>query len=312
MKAFRAHGKLLISAEYMVLHGSKALAVPLQKGQVLQRIRSENRSVFSWKATYGADIWFQARYDPASLRILETSNREKAESLRKLIQACIELVPSFQQELFTWDVETDLEFSPNWGFGSSSTLIALMAEWAEINPLELHYMISEGSGFDVACAVAEQPILYWLREDEPHYQHVPFYPPFADQLYFVWLGTKQDTREQLVQVAQKIQPGYEEIRKFSHLSQQMIEATELSAFQALMEEHEDRLAALIQMEKVSRRRFPDLPGRVKSLGAWGGDFVLIAADADTDADRLFHYLKGKGFTTLFRFKDLVYHDGSPQ
>jgi len=310
MKAFRAHGKLLISAEYMVLHGSKALAVPLQSGQVLQRIRSENQGIFSWEACYGPEVWFKASYDSSSLVILETTDQGKAESLCKLILACIELAPSFQQELFTWDVETDLEFSPLWGFGSSSTLIALMAEWAEVNPLELHYMISEGSGYDVACAIAEQPILYWLRDDEPHYQHVPFDPPFADQLYFVWLGTKQNTREHLVSIAEHMNPGYEEIRHFSSLSQQMIEASELSDFQRLMEEHEDRLSALIQLEKVSTSRFPDLPGRAKSLGAWGGDFVMIAAE--TDPDRLINYLNGKGINTIFRFKDLVYHGGNSE
>jgi mevalonate kinase len=282
MKAFRAHGKLLISAEYMVLHGSKALAVPLQPGQILRRIRSDNRNVFSWKAHYGTEAWFSASYDPSSLGILKTSDREKAESLRTLIQACIEMAPSFQQELFTWDVETDLEFSPHWGFGSSSTLTALLAEWAEVNPLDLHYMTSEGSGFDVACAIAEQPIFYWLRNGDPHYQHVPFNPPFAEQLYFVWLGTKQNTREQLVQIAVHMDPGYEDILHFNSLSQQMIEATDLSEFRKLMEEHEDRLSALIRKEKVASIRFPDLPGSVKSLGAWGGDFVMIASDTDTD------------------------------
>jgi len=310
MKAFRAHGKLLISAEYMVLHGSKALAVPLQAGQILRRIRSENRSTFSWEATYGTDVWFSVSYDPSSLAILKTSDQSKAENLRTLIRACIELAPSFQQELFTWVVETDLEFSPHSGFGSSSTLTALLAEWAEVNPLDLHYLTSEGSGYDVACAVAEQPIIYWLRNGDPHYQHVKFNPPFADQLYFVWLGTKQNTRAHLVQMAEQLDPGYDEILHFNKLSKRMIDAKELNEFQQLMEEHEDRLSALLNLEKVSASRFPDLPGVVKSLGAWGGDFVLIASD--TDPDLLLTYLNEKGYTTHFRYKDLVYYAGTPE
>ncbi len=67
MNSLYAHGKLLISAEYMVLHGSRALAIPLRKGQSLQRIRSENSRVFSWKATYQNQTWFNARLDPSSL-----------------------------------------------------------------------------------------------------------------------------------------------------------------------------------------------------------------------------------------------------
>jgi mevalonate kinase len=304
MKPFFAHGKLLISAEYMVLHGSLALALPLHKGQTLQRLRSEDRNVFSWDAYETESRWFSAKYNPATLEIIETSDQEKAENLRFLIKTLIEIDPSFQRELFTWDVETVLEFSPKWGFGSSSTLIALMAEWAEINPLDLHFRVSDGSGYDVACALAKRPILYKLREDGPHYRHVLFNPPFAKNLYFVWLGKKQSTAEHLVEMADKINPGYQEILHFTTLTQQMTEATELSEFRQLMEEHEAKLSELIKLDRVSATLFPDLPGSVKSLGAWGGDFVLIATESDSET--LYSYLDKKGFNTIFRYNDLVY------
>jgi mevalonate kinase len=304
MKPFFAHGKLLISAEYMVLHGSLALALPLHKGQSLQRLRSEDRDVFSWDAYEAGNRWFSAKFNPATLGIIETSDQEKAENLRFLIKTLIEIDPSFQKELFTWDVETVLEFSPKWGFGSSSTLIALMAEWAEINPLDLHFRVSDGSGYDVACALTERPILYKLREDGPHYRHVRFNPPFAKNLYFVWLGKKQSTAEHLVEMANKINPGYQEILHFTTLTQQMTEATELSEFRQLMEEHEAKLSELIKLDRVSATLFPDLPGSVKSLGAWGGDFVLIATESDSQT--LYNYLDKKGFNTIFRYNDLVY------
>ena len=304
MKPFFAHGKLLISAEYMVLHGSQALALPLHKGQTLQRLRSEDHNVFSWDAYQADNRWFSAKFNPATLGIIETSDQEKAENLRFLIKAIIEMDPSFQRELFTWNVETMLEFSPRWGFGSSSTLIALMAEWAEINPLDLHFRVSDGSGYDVACAVADRPILYKLREDGPHYRQVMFKPPFANNLYFVWLGKKQPTAKHLVEIAEKINPGYQEIHHFSTLTRQMIEATELSEFRLLMEEHEAKLSELIRLDRVSLTRFPDLAGSVKSLGAWGGDFVMIATESDSET--LYNYLDKKGFKTIFRYNDLVY------
>ena len=304
MKPFFAHGKLLISAEYMVLHGSLALALPLHKGQTLKRLRSEDRNIFSWDAYEAENLWFSAKYNPATLGIIETSDQEKAENLRFLIKTLIEMDPSFQKELFTWDVETVLGFSPKWGFGSSSTLIALMAEWAEVNPLDLHFRVSDGSGYDVACALAERPILYKLREDGPHYRHVRFNPPFAKNLYFVWLGKKQSTAEHLVEMAEKINPGYQEIHHFTTLTQQMTEATELSEFRLLMEEHEAKLSELIKLDRVSVTRFPDLPGSVKSLGAWGGDFVMIATESDSET--LYNYLDKKGFNTKFRYNDLVY------
>ena len=310
MKSLYAHGKLLISAEYMVLHGSKALALPLQVGQALQRKRSEDRTLFSWQAYQAKHLWFNAKFNPSTLGIIETSDQEKAENLRILIKAIIEMDPSFQKELFTWDVETMLDFSPRWGFGSSSTLIALMAEWAEVNPLDLHFAVSEGSGYDVACAIADMPILYKLRPDGPHYKQIRFHPHFADNLYFVWLGTKQATAEHLVEVADTINPGFEEIHYFTSLTERMTEATELSQFRLLMEEHEERLSSLIHIEKVAKTRFPDLPGSVKSLGAWGGDFVMIATEADMEV--LYDYLDNKGLTTRFRYNDLVYEAADTQ
>ncbi len=305
MTIFHAHGKLLISAEYMVMHGSKALAVPLQQGQSLHKIRSENREVFTWKAFYQEQLWFHASLDPASLKILDTGDTEMAQRLQQMITACIELMPSFQEDLVRWDVETFLEFSPLWGFGSSSTLITLLAVWAEINPLDLHFQVSDGSGYDVACATAEGPILYTLRDHSPHYQHVPFDPPFSHQLYFAWLGKKQLTAAHLKQLAGGVSPDDETILHFSQLTDRMIAADNLDTFQALMMEHEEKLSQILGIEKISTSRFPGLPGTVKSLGAWGGDFVMIASGASEK--ELFDYLYQRDIQLIYRYQELIYH-----
>ena len=304
MKKLTARGKLLISSEYMVLHGSQALALPLKKGQSLRTKEKDNQRLFSWKAYHEEDCWFRADFNPATLGIVETTDQERAENLRKLLRASIETNPLFQKELFEWDVETMLDFSPSWGLGSSSTLTALVADWADINPLDLHFMISEGSGYDVACAIAGQPIIYSLRDDGPHFQPVPFDPPFADRLFFVWLGSKQPTASHLATMAGRFTPGYEDIAYFTGLTRGMLQAGELSEFRKYMEEHEARLSELIGLKRVSEILFPDLRGSVKSLGAWGGDFVMIASEQEPEA--LFNYLDQKGLTTRFRYNDLVY------
>lgn len=304
MEPLYAHGKLLITAEYMVLHGSKALAVPLQLGQMLRRIRSEDERTFTWKAFDRSQLWFSVTIDPLRMKVLSTDDPPRARYLCKLFKACIEMMPSFQEDLFKWDVETHLEFSPEWGFGSSSTLTALLSEWAEVNPLDLHFMTSEGSGFDVACAIASGPIQYRLREGEPHYLHVPFHPPFSDHLYFAWLGSKQPTAAHLSSLAGKLRPGYPEIHRFSLLTEEMTTATELDHFRSLMEEHEELLSTLLGMKRISEQRFPDLQGSVKSLGAWGGDFVMIATTQPED--KLYDYLYQRGIELIFRYQDLVY------
>jgi len=304
MKKFQARGKLLISAEYMVLHGSLALAIPLQKGQTLKKIKSSNPSLLSWRAYHNEDRWFSAVFKLTTLELVESSDQDKALDLQKLLRACVNLEPHFQTELRAWDVETHLDFSPEWGFGSSSTLTALMGQWAGISPLDLHFSTSKGSGYDVACATADQAILYSLRNNEPRYQVVPFQPPFASSLYFVWLGNKQATGKHLTEMAGQLSPEPEDIRQITSLTQAMLECSNLSDFRKLMEEHEENIAGLTGIKRVAETTFPGLKGSVKSLGAWGGDFVLIATDQEEK--ELFNYLDGLGLQTRFSYKDLVY------
>ncbi len=310
MKSLHTHGKLLISAEYMVLYGSNCLALPLKLGQSLQLRRSVHYRVLSWNALYLDQSWFTAKLDPANLKILETNDPVKAEWLRNLIMACIELMPSFQEDLFKWDVETRLEFSPLWGLGSSSSVIALVAEWAEVNPLDLHFMVSEGSGYDVACAIAEGPISYRIRDNSWHYRHVPFHPPFSNQIYFAWLGIKQPTNEHLKRIAGSLQPDFKSIHRFSCLTEAMMEARDLVTFQNLMDEHETALSGLLGIDRISDSRFPGLPGSVKSLGAWGGDFVMIASQAKEK--ELFTYLNEMDIRVIYRYSDIVFYGNELQ
>ena len=43
-----------------------------------------------------------------------------------------------------------MNFDKNWGLGSSSTLINNISSWAKINPYDLLWSISKGSGYDIA------------------------------------------------------------------------------------------------------------------------------------------------------------------
>jgi mevalonate kinase len=303
MIQFHAHGKLLLSAEYMVMFGAKALAVPLKKGQTLDLLHKESQQAFSWKAFYNKKLWFEAAFHPATLKILDTTSIKIAQNLKVLLQACIKMMPSFQESLFRKDAVTALDFPPEYGFGSSSTLISLLAEWAEVNPLDLHFMVSEGSGYDVACALADGPITYKLRENLPQYQHIPFRPSFQEHIWFAWLGKKQETAPHLREITPRIKPGFDVIYKFSELTRAMIEAPTLDEFRRVMDVHEEKLSQILGMEKISTT-LSALPGSVKSLGAWGGDFVMIASEADRET--LANYLLEKGIEVLYSYKELVY------
>ena len=306
MKRFHAKGKLLLSAEYMVMHGSTALAIPLKLGQSLEITHTADPKRFTWTAYHQEKPWFRAVLNPATLEVMDSSNEEIAQGLKQLIDACIELMPSFREALSRRDAATRLDFPPDYGFGSSSTLIALMAMWAEVNPLDLHFMVSEGSGYDVACAVSDGPITYKLKDHSPQYSHIPFNPPFRDQIWFAWLGNKQATAPHLAEVAGRLSPNFETVHQFSQLTREMMNASTLEEFRGVMDRHEEALSPLLGMDPVSKR-FNKLPGSVKSLGAWGGDFIMIATQADRPTLR--GYLEEQGIRTLYNYKDLVYEKG---
>jgi mevalonate kinase len=309
MNSFFARGKLLLSSEYVVLQGAEALALPLKPGQRLELSRpaepkhTSAQPRMEWEASDPKGTWFRAIVDPASWEVLETSSRDLSERLVNVLKALADLRPAFLPELQGVKVRTSLDHPRDYGLGSSSTLTSLLAQWAGVDPLDLHFRTSEGSGYDVACATADGPLVYRLEKPRPQFHRVLFDPPFHARLFFAWLGRKQDTAASLASIRNGFHPGESDIKFFSHLTDAMIRASTLEAFQELMEVHETHLSALLHLPPV-REKFPGFPGSIKSLGAWGGDFILLATDLKEKELR--GYLEKHRITALFPYKDLVY------
>ena len=51
---------------------------------------------------------------------------------------------------------------------------------------------------------------------------------------------------------------------------------------------------------MKKLKFKDFKGEIKSLGAWGGDFILASGDDSPS------YFKSKGYKTIIKFDDMVY------
>ena len=214
---------------------------------------------------------------------------------------------------------TRLDFDPNWGLGSSSTLIANLARWANVNPYELLKLTFGGSGYDLACATAEQPIYYQLAdldcfvprndakrqsESTPMVEIVDFNPTFAEHLFFVYQGQKQSSSKEIKAFLGKANPTdlQNDIEAVSEISRAVPKCESLDEFAMLLQCHERIIARCIGQEPV-QKRFPDFEGILKSLGAWGGDFILAATGWDENQVR--EYFKGKGLEVVFGYNDLV-------
>lgn len=296
----RANGKILLSGEYLVMKGATALAVPLLAGQQLRLSEQEASPNLSWRAYDPDGLWFEAMLDPDTLNVLQTNQQEVAERLTGLLQAARSLNNGFGSCLSGMSVETQLDFKRNWGFGSSSTLISLVARWAGVNAWDLHRMVSSGSGYDIACATAVSPLLYRLDGDTPQTTLVGFYPDFADQLYLVYLGKKQQSDIEVTKFSLTANTDFgREITLITEISHALAQTSSLMIFMELIDEHETIMESVLKRKSVRKLLFSDFHGSVKSLGAWGGDFILAASEYGSDYVR--QYFSSKNMPVVLPY-----------
>ena len=271
---YQAHGKFLLTGEYLVLKGALSLALPLTLGQSLEVEQLEtNNNQLHWEAYQPEGKWFSVTLNRDNLESFSTEDPEKATKLCEILQAVKRLNPNaFEGNDLKF--MTRLDFNPNWGLGSSSTLIANLACWANVNPYELLKLTFGGSGYDIACATAEQPIYYQLIDSKPQVETVDFRPPFAEHLYFIYQGQKQSSSKEIKAFLSKANPVdlQKDIEAVSEISRAVPKCQNLEEFGLLMQCHEHIIARCIGQEPV-QKRFPDFEGVLKSLGAWGGDFI---------------------------------------
>lgn len=308
-KTFSAHGKFLLTAEYLVLYGATALAIPLRMGQDLQVMisREQNQGKIFWTARDQQKIWFEAVFDIKNHKVIQSNDADKAAYLEKLLNAAHQLNPSALDTNHNYYVETRLGFRPQWGLGSSSTLISNVARWFDVNPYDLHFAISNGSGYDIACATAATPIFYTLTQKNlPHVEPVDFYPPFADQIFFVYSGRKQRSEKSVQQHQLKTEGLSAEILQASRLTKLMAKATMLHEFEEIIIEHNQMMSRVLLMPSAADTLLQDFPGTVKWLGAWGGDFMMVTWQ--NGIDELKNYLKSKSFDTVFAFQQMMVYD----
>lgn len=296
---FHANGKLLISGEYFVLDGALSLAVPVNKGQSLH-IFPGTKNV-QWRSfdEIGA-CWFEAIFSLPTLEVLSTSNEKMALTLSQILQNAQSKNKFINQP---YRIETHLEFPRLWGFGSSSTLIHCLAEWASIDAFQLLWDTMGGSGYDIACAGAKGSILYQKENNKVNIEACHFSPSFKESLYFIYLGKKQNSRAGIKQYRNLVGKDRGLVATISELTKSILSSDNKHEFQSLMKEHEDLISGALQMEKVKDLYFKDFQGAVKSLGAWGGDFVLACSDLDEKETRQF--FEQKGFDVILNYKNLV-------
>jgi mevalonate kinase len=249
--------------------------------------------------------WFESDYeledfDPVTKNTVSEEALAISVTLKKILLEARKLNPSFLSTSQGYEITTALNFPREWGLGSSSTLINNIAQWAQIDAYVLLWNAFSGSGYDIACAQNNSPIIYQLKNSRPIVHSASFNPTFKSDLYFVYLNQKQNSRDGIAQYRNKEFNAFSAISQINSITQRILTCTRLSQFDKLIKKHESILSEILGTPTVKERLFPDFKGAIKSLGAWGGDFILATGNKTTP-----DYFKEKGYATVIPYSKMV-------
>lgn len=304
LRYFKANGKLMISGEYLVLRGALALMTPLRVGQIMQvETLDRGSGILTWDSTVRKHPWFSTTIDISNWSIVYATEGGIANRLLNVLRMAASLKKGFLLPDKNYVINIDTGFDMHLGFGSSSALIANVAQWAGLNHFDLYFRISSGSGADIAAAMAKGPLLYKLKNQRPAVESVSFHPPFHQNLCFVYLGHKQDTAVSLESFKSTGKASETAIQQLDRITCRMLGSNNLIQFGEALQEHEAILAGVLGRPVIHEERFPDFPGAIKSLGAWGGDCALAVSEEGFESMRA--YFLSKGLNTVLSFGEII-------
>ena len=304
MTDFKSNGKILLTSEYVVLDGVDCIALPTKFGQTLSVIENNSKCINWTSYDYNNNIWFKDKYSVSSENKIEYSSKKNniSETLLKILNALVKLNSDKINNKIGYDFVSKLSFSKDWGLGTSSTLINNLANWAKVDSYELLKLTFGGSGYDIACAGAENPIHFNNYNNKISISNSKFDPIYKENIFFIYLGNKQNSRDGIKDYKSKKNKLTQDIiEQFKSINEKIVITDSLKEFEQCLTMHELLISKLIDIEPIKNRLFKDYDkGIVKSLGAWGGDFVLV-----TGTKNAMSYFLNKGYKTIFEYSKLI-------
>ncbi len=314
MQTYFSNGKLLLTGEYVVLDGALSLAIPTKYGQSLEIETIRQQKLIWTSLNEKDDVWFQDTFEIINNEISLTTknNNDVSKRLLQILTEAKKLNPDFLNTKNGFKVTTKLDFPTNWGLGTSSTLINNIAQWANIDAFQLLENTFRGSGYDIACAQHDSAITYQRLTNNDvisrdiqnnksrNIKEITFNPSFKKYLYFVHLNKKQNSREGIAHYNKNKEYFNVSTSEINAITSKLINTDTLEGFEALITQHEKIISKLTKQTPIKNSLFNDFKGSIKSLGAWGGDFILVASKESPII-----YFKDKGYHTIISYVDMV-------
>lgn len=296
---YHANGKFILTAEYLVMAGADALVMPINKGQELW-LEESNNSMLKWESYYNNEIWFEAVFNPEQFQVLSSTDNSRADYIAGLLKNAGKLSKNMPR-LTHAVIKTYLHFNPTWGMGSSSTLIVNLSRLFDINAFDLHNSVSKGSGFDIAAGLSGYPFRYRLKKNKREISPVILPDLFYKHAYFVYLGHKANTENAVRSLKYMDSSMKLPIKYINEITAQFQEVESFRELSRITAEHESFMSEVLDLTSPVIR-FSDYPYGIKSLGAWGGDFVMAMHPRNKEeVEKYFHH---KGCPVVFSAKEL--------
>jgi mevalonate kinase len=283
----------MLFGEYLVLKGAKCLAFPVRYGQTLEVSPTNNPNLL-WESFDLTGLWFSVEMNK-QLEIISTTDQQAAVYMLQIFRHIKEQQPDLD---LIRNYKITADFDLQWGFGSSSTLISSISQWADIDPYKLLSKTFGGSAYDIACATANGPIIYTIDHSV---EEVGIPQKISDQLLFVYLGSKQNSRNEITNFKQaEVTPTH--IASMNKMVDTAVNSNDIVEFESVIQQSEEMLSNILRRKTLKETNFADYQYSIKSLGAWGGDFFLASYRNKEEA---VEYFKSKGFKTIFTYSELI-------
>jgi len=133
-------------------------------------------------------------------------------------------------------------------------------------------------------------------------KEVSFDPVFKENIFFIYLGKKQNSRNGIQKYRSKKNDITNNIRnEFTNINRSILKTKDIKEFEKNLTKHEQLISNLVGLNTVKDELFNDYSkGAIKSLGAWGGDFVLATGTKED-----MQYFLKKDYKIIFEYSQLI-------
>ena len=119
--------------------------------------------------------------------------------------------------------------------------------------------------------------------------------------FFIYLNNKQNSKDEIIKYSKINKEKEKCIFQINKITKEIILCEDIYIFSQLIDSHESIVSDFLEIKTIKEKLFKDFKGTVKSLGAWGGDFILAIGDKDYIID----YFKSKNYFTIFSYSDII-------